>query len=99
MLFARKFLLIAIFLAVVTTGLAVTLMMEPTYESSMKILVTRDRIDPQVSAGDSRPDMRVEISDEDFNSEMEILQGRQVLEAVITELNHSRKSPAISQRG
>lgn len=86
-LFARKLLLIAIFLAVVTTGMAVTLLMEPTYESSMKILVTRDRIDPQVSVGEGRPDMRAEISDEDFNSEMEILQSRQVLEAVITELN------------
>jgi len=86
-LFARKFLIVAIFLAVVTTGMAVTLIMVPTYESSMKILVTRDRIDPQVSAGESRTDMRTEISDEDFNSEMEILQSRQVLEAVINELN------------
>lgn len=86
-IFARKLLLIAIFIAIVTTGMAVTLMMEPTYESSMKILVTRDRIDPQVSVGEGRPDLRAEISDEDFNSEMEILQSRQVLEAVINELN------------
>lgn len=86
-IFARKLLMIAIFIAIVTTGTAVTLLMEPTYESSMKILVTRDRVDPQVSVGEGRPDLRAEISDEDFNSEMEILQSRQVLEAVINELH------------
>ena len=86
-LFARKLLLISIFTAVIITGMAVTLMIEPTYESSMKILVTRDRIDPQVSVGESRTDVRTEISDEDFNSEMEILQSRRVIEAVVKELH------------
>jgi uncharacterized protein involved in exopolysaccharide biosynthesis len=91
-LFARKFLLSAIFLAVVITGMSVTMLIEPTYESSMKLLVARDRIDPQVSAGDSKADMRAEISDEEFNSEMEILQSRQVLEAVVNELNLAQAS-------
>jgi uncharacterized protein involved in exopolysaccharide biosynthesis len=86
-LFARKLLMLAIFLAVVASGVGVTLLMEPAYESSMKILVTRDRIDPHVSAAENRPDLlRAEISEEEFNSELEILQSRQVLEGVVTAL-------------
>jgi len=90
-LFARKFLIAMIFVAIVGAGMAVTLLTPPTYESSMKLLVTRDRIDPQVSPAESRTDVvRGEISDEDFNSEMEILQSRQVLEAVVNELGLAR---------
>jgi uncharacterized protein involved in exopolysaccharide biosynthesis len=86
-LYARKFLIISIFIAIVCSGMAATLLIEPTFESSMKILVARDRIDPQVSPTENRPDLlRAEITDEEFNSELEILHSRQVLEAVVNEL-------------
>jgi uncharacterized protein involved in exopolysaccharide biosynthesis len=96
-LYARKLLVAVIFILIVAAGVGVTLLMEPTYESSMRILVARDRIDPQVSAAESRTEPRAEISDEEFNSELEILQSRQVLEAVITELNLAQTAAAEPQ--
>lgn len=92
-LWARKWLVVTIFLAVMVAGTMVTVLMTPTFESSMKILVSRERADPQVSPGEARAENpRTEISDEEFNSEIEIIQSRQVLEAVVKELglDHGR---------
>ncbi len=90
---ARKLLVSAVFLSVVVSGMAVTLMMKPLYQSSMKLLVRRERVDPRVSPAekDAEPP-RAEISDEEFNSEMEILKSRQVLEAVVGELSLARET-------
>ncbi len=86
-LWARKWLMIAIFFAVLGSGMVVTILMTPTFESSMKILVSRERVDPQVSPGEARNEStRADISDEEFNSEIEIIQSRQVLEAVVKEI-------------
>lgn len=86
-LLARQFLVFAIFAAVVCVGTLVTLQIPPRYQSTMKILITRDRLDPQVSASDKSNDMlRGELTEEDFNSELEILQSRAVLEATARQL-------------
>ncbi len=84
---ARKLLVGTVFLSVVVSGMAATLMMKPAYQSSMKLLVTRERVDPRVSPAAKDAELpRAEISDEEFNSEMELLKSRQVLEAVVREL-------------
>ncbi|MBI1764937.1 MAG: hypothetical protein HYR56_26300 [Acidobacteria bacterium] len=86
-LLARQVLLFAIFAAVVGAGTLVTLRMKPSYQSTMKILITRNRLDPQVSSSDKTNDMmRGELTEEDFNSELEILQSRAVLEATAQQL-------------
>jgi uncharacterized protein involved in exopolysaccharide biosynthesis len=90
---ARKLLVSAVFLSVVVSGMAVTLMMKPLYQSSMRLLVTRERVDPRVSPAEKDAELpRAEISDEEFNSEMEILKSRQVLEAVVGELGLARET-------
>lgn len=92
-LFARQLLVFAVFAAVVGVGTLVTLRTSPRYQSTMKILITRDRLDPQVSSSDKTNDMlRGELTEEDFNSELEILQSRAVLEATARQLGLDKPS-------
>jgi uncharacterized protein involved in exopolysaccharide biosynthesis len=80
---ARWRLALLIFAGLVGAGMTVTLMTPPSYESSIKILVARERVDPRVSPGAVSGEMpRAEISEEEFNSEMEIVRSREVVEAV-----------------
>jgi uncharacterized protein involved in exopolysaccharide biosynthesis len=55
------------------------------YEAEMKILVRRGRADAPVSAGENAPlDLtRMEITEEDLNSEVELLQDDDVLKQVV----------------
>lgn len=99
-LWARKVLALTIFLAVVGSGMLVTILMPPTYESSMKILVSRERVDPRVSPAELRNDNpQAEISEEEFNSEVEIIQSRQVLEAVVRELGYDQPGATTQSSG
>ena len=94
----RQLLLFGVFIAVVGAGTTVTLLLPPRYQSTMKILITRNRLDPQVSASDKTNDMmRGELTEEDFNSELEILQSRTVLEATAQQLALD-KAPATPGR-
>jgi uncharacterized protein involved in exopolysaccharide biosynthesis len=90
---SRKLLLIGLFSTIVTLGMAVTFLLPPTYQSTMKILVTRDRVDPLVTPADKTPDYpRGELTEEDFNSEIEILRSRAVLEDVVRQLGLDKRS-------
>jgi len=86
-LYSRRFLLCGLFFTIVGGGMIVTFLLPPTYESTMKILVARDRIDPQVTPADKSSDvLRGDFTAEEFNSEMEILQSRTVIESVVRQL-------------
>jgi uncharacterized protein involved in exopolysaccharide biosynthesis len=86
-LYSRRLILCGIFLAVVGAGMIVTFLLTPTYQSTMKILVTRDRIDPQVTPGEKNFELsRGELTEEDLNSEIEILQSRAVVEGAVRQL-------------
>jgi uncharacterized protein involved in exopolysaccharide biosynthesis len=88
---SRKLLLTGIFSAIVGAGMAITFMLSPTYQSTMKILVTRDRVDPQVTPTEKTPDYsRGELTEEDLNSEIEILQSRSVLEGVARQVGFDK---------
>ncbi len=84
---AHKWLALALLLGVVVSGMALTLLMSPVYEASIKVLVTRERVDPRISPGAANGDLpRPEIGEEEFNSELEIIRSREVVEAVVKEL-------------
>ena len=84
---ARKWLALLLLLGVVTTGMLFTIQSAPVYESTIKVLVSRERVDPRISAGSVSGDLpRPEIAEEEFNSELEIIRSREVIEAVINEL-------------
>src|SRR5262245_8066961 len=98
-LYSRKALLCGIVFAVVSAGMVVTFLLPPTYESTMKVLIARDRIDPQVSASEKAADLwRSEFTEEEFNSEIEILRSRTVIEGVVKQLGLDKQAPGRFQK-
>jgi uncharacterized protein involved in exopolysaccharide biosynthesis len=86
-LFRRKWVLIITFLGVFAIAGLAGLVMSPQYTSRMSVLVNRERIDPVVTTGattqlvtDGNP-----VSEEEINSEAELLKSRDVLERVVLE--------------
>lgn len=63
------------------------------YQANMKILVRRGRVDAPVSAGENAPlDLtRVAVTDEELNSEVELLRGEEVLRNVVERTGVGRK--------
>lgn len=87
----HKLLILSVFLLMVISGMIATLLITPKYEATMTILVSRVRVDPQISPSDKPSDAtQVTISDEEFNSELELIRGSEVITAVIKELDLTR---------
>lgn len=84
----HKLLIISVFLLMVVSGMFATFLITPKYEATMSILVSRVRSDPQISPSE-RPSnsTQVTISDEEFNSELELIRGSEIITAVINELD------------
>lgn len=75
--------------ALLTTVLAsaavvgVVAMMKPEYEATMKVLVRRERLDPMMTASAAEPGRdRVEVTEDELNSEVELLKSRDLLQRV-----------------
>jgi uncharacterized protein involved in exopolysaccharide biosynthesis len=66
-------------------AVAVAVFLSPTsYQAEMKILVKRERIDPVVTTGrDVLQQARLDVSDSDLYSAVELLKSRDLLEAVV----------------
>jgi uncharacterized protein involved in exopolysaccharide biosynthesis len=63
---------------------AAVLLWPTTYTAQMKILVNRERIDPVVTTGrEVAQQARLDVSDSDLYSEVELLKSRDLLEAVV----------------
>ena len=71
---------IATFLAVVIYGLVA-----PSYQAHMKVLVRRGRVDPVVTPAptQSLQFIREEVSEEELNSEVELLRDQEILHTVV----------------
>lgn len=84
----RKLLIICTVFLVVLTGMAATLLVTPKYEATMSLLVSRDRVDPQITSSDKSVDItQTAISDEEFNSELELLKSLEVVTQVVKDLD------------
>jgi uncharacterized protein involved in exopolysaccharide biosynthesis len=92
-LFRRRRLATIIFLGVFVGALLGGLLAPREYEAEMKILVNRSRVDAVVTPdADAQPTVAVpEVSEEDLNSEVELLKSRDLLEQVV--LAYSLESP------
>src|SRR5271156_4900603 len=84
-LFRRKRAMITTFLAVLIAGILAGIMVPPEFTSHMAILVNRERVDPLVTTesttqlvAPSNP-----VSEEEINSEAELLKSSDVLEQVV----------------
>lgn len=83
----RKILIIGVLLLVVFSGMIATALITPRFEANMSLLVSRDRVGAPVSAGDSGSTNAQSISDEEFNSELELIKSKEVLAGVVRDLD------------
>lgn len=89
-LFRQRRLAVVVFAGIFGGALLAAILAAPRYESEMKILVNRDRADEVVTAS---PDTRVvasqtpSVTEEDLNSEVELLKSRDLLEQVAIACN------------
>lgn len=84
----RKPLILSIFTLVVVSGMAATFLITPKYEAKMSILVSRDRSLPKISLSEKISDAgQKEISDEEFNSELELIKSSEVITGVVKDLD------------
>jgi uncharacterized protein involved in exopolysaccharide biosynthesis len=84
-LFRHRRLAIACFLGAFLCSIAAAVMVSGKYESKMEILVNRERLDPVVTTESTTqlPQMAPQVTEEEINSEVELLQSRDVLEKVV----------------
>src|SRR5579884_1985281 len=82
--FRHKRLLIASFLAFTATGIFYSALF-PSYEAQMKVLLRRGRIDPAISPTPSASPAfeHEEITEEELNSEVELLKDEDILREVV----------------
>lgn len=75
------------FLCLFGAVLAIVALMKPEYEASMKVLVKRERMDPVMTASPAEQSRdRVEVTEDELNSEVELLKSRDLLQRVAVEV-------------
>lgn len=98
-IFRRRSLVVASFLAVFLVVVLGTWMRPKKYESSMKILVKRERADTVVSPlSSAQPLVVQDLTLEDLNSEVELLQSRDLLEKVVVSCGLHKRGQKSSLR-
>ena len=79
----RRIALISLF-GIVLGAVAAAIFM-PKYQSEMEVIVKRGRMDPVLTAEpDPRPEMTQEITEEEMNSEAEMIQSGDILDRAVT---------------
>jgi uncharacterized protein involved in exopolysaccharide biosynthesis len=93
-LFRHRRIIVGSFAAISAAALAFVLLRTPVYSAQLKILVNRERVDPIVGADQSTTQQVIAaVSDEDVNSELQLLTSQDLLKQVVTSCNlHNRKS-------
>jgi len=87
-LFKHKLLMISLVFLVVIAGMTATFLITPKYDATMSLLVSRDKVDPQITSSDISVDVtQTAISDEEFNSELELFKSLEVVTSVAKELD------------
>ncbi|HTS08623.1 MAG TPA: hypothetical protein VMP68_23850 [Candidatus Eisenbacteria bacterium] len=73
-----------------------TILMPADYQASTKFLVERSRIDPVVSAGHEAGTIKTDVSEEEMNSEVEILKSDDVMRQVVVAVGLHRRHSVLS---
>src|ERR1700676_1270767 len=109
-LFRHRKLVLLTFLGLLLATVLGIILLPKDYEAKMKILVKRERVDAAVSPGrDAAMSNPGEVTEEELNSEVELLKSRDLLEKVVIACNlhdlHSSRlwdrllsAPAMSAR-
>src|ERR1051326_1231010 len=87
--FRRRGLVLFIFMAVIAGTILVTLLLPNRYDSRMKILVKNQRVDvaitPEATSGLNSPTVDNDVSENQINSEIELLTSKDILTQVVNE--------------
>jgi uncharacterized protein involved in exopolysaccharide biosynthesis len=91
-LFRRRGIFIVCFAVVFFSALLYAFLL-PSYESQMKILVRRGRLDPPITPQATRTSeySRYDVTEEEFNSEIELLKDQDILRQVVLAQHLERK--------
>ncbi|HEV2697649.1 MAG TPA: hypothetical protein VGU90_06625 [Terriglobales bacterium] len=83
--FFRQQKLFVVSFAIVLFGGVLYALLVPSYKAEMKVLVRHGRIDPAVTPTESTPPLvqREDVSEEELNSEVELLQDEDILRKVV----------------
>jgi uncharacterized protein involved in exopolysaccharide biosynthesis len=82
-IFRQRWVMLGVFLLVLL-GVVVSGVLSPKYEAEMKILVRRQRVDPVVTPQQNSGQIsRDEVTEEDINSEVELLNSDDLLRKVV----------------
>ena len=95
-LFRRKGLVLLTFLTVLIGTVIVTLVLPDKYESRMKILVKNQRVDVAITAANSTQPSAMtdgEVSENQINSEIELLTSRDLLTQIVKECGLANAKP------
>src|SRR5215467_8611693 len=78
----------AIVFGLIFLGVMVYGIVAPSYQSEMKVLLKRERVDPVVAPTPSQAEFqRVELTEEEVNSEAELLQDQEILRTVAQKMD------------
>ncbi len=101
-LFRYKFLICVTFLTVAMGTAVVTYLMPNEYESRMRILVKNTRTDMPITAertsGLNGTAPETDVTENQINSEIELLSSKDLLNQVVKEADLSQKQPSLLQR-
>ena len=105
--FRHRRLMVISFLGILSAAIFAAVLQPNQYAAVMKILVKRERVDPVVTAEASAlPQFALAVTEEEMNSEVELLKSRDLLERVVLacDLQHQSDSawskvlPAVTSR-
>lgn len=83
--FRRRRLIILAFVGLMAGSVLAILILPPTYEAEMKILVQRDRVDPVVSTEPNVSESDRNLTLDEITSEVELFQSRDSLEKTVVD--------------
>jgi uncharacterized protein involved in exopolysaccharide biosynthesis len=81
--FRHKRPIVITFCAILLGAALATIVQPAEYQASTKFLIERSRMDPIVSAGQDAKLIRADVTEEELNSEVELLQSEDVLRQVV----------------
>lgn len=97
--FRHKRLMVLSFLGIFLGATLVAVLQPNRYQAEMRILVKRERVDPVVTADASAsPQLAAEVTEEELNSEVELLKSKDLLESTIRACGLQNPTSSASSR-
>jgi uncharacterized protein involved in exopolysaccharide biosynthesis len=97
--FRQKRTILITFCAILLGAIVAAVIQPSDYKASTKFLIERERMDPVVSPGQDTGMVRSEVTEEELNSEVELLQSEDVLRQVVQATGLSNHRSLLSYLG